>query len=176
MQAMKRRNRARRPDQSMPAQSRNATWTGRTLSMASSARGSLIKMHSWQCKLLGDCGEMAVDLGLAHPGEARRAAPPGICLVDDHGANALIEVLSIRDARHDAPLRAHAVRKRPPAPAPHLRQRELQAARRLGADRRGDGTGPWRVGARGRCRGIEPHEYILDARAGEATFDRGAAS
>src|SRR3977135_2532374 len=105
MQAMKRRNRARRPDQSMPAQSRNATWTGRTLSRAQAPRGSLIKLHSWQCKLLGDCGEMAVDLGLAHLGEARRAPARRIVLVDDHGANALLEVLSIRDARHDAPLR-----------------------------------------------------------------------
>ena len=38
MQPIARRNKARRPDQSMPAQSNTATWTGRMFLMASSVR------------------------------------------------------------------------------------------------------------------------------------------
>src|SRR5450631_1275234 len=164
--AIARRKKARRPDQSMPAKSSMATCACLMFSMASSARGSIMAMQ-------------APRRLRRHRGEARGAPARPIVLVDDHRANALIEVLSIDDARHDAPLRAHAVRKRPLAAAPQLRQRELEAERRLGADGRGDGAGPFGIiapnlGTTCRRLGVEPREYILDAVAGEDSIDGGA--
>src|SRR5689334_14584711 len=88
---------------------------------------------------------MSFDVFRGHLGERRRSPVWTIVLVDDHGPDALIEIMSICDAGHYAEFRLHALRKRPVAAMPHLRKCDLEAERRLGTDRRRDLACPARI-------------------------------
>src|ERR1700733_4954704 len=122
---MTRRNRTSRPVQPLSSRLNSRPPAGGFASMRSSLRWSVIIGPSWQFKLGGDRGEMALHAGLGHLGERRGAPARAIVLVDDHGPNALIEILLVGNARHDAKFRLHAFVKRPAAAAPHLHERNL---------------------------------------------------
>src|SRR6266481_3385795 len=98
--------------------------------------GSLIRDRSCQPELLRERGKMAFDLGLADGGQRGGSPARGIVLVEDHGTDSFIEIVTVDDARNDAELGAHALAERPVRTAAHLRQRNLQARRRLPANRR----------------------------------------
>src|SRR6266436_2370747 len=117
---------------------------------------------------------MAFDTLRRHLGEHRWAPARMIVLVDDHGADTLIEIVPVSDAGHYAEFRPHARLERPVAATPHLRKRDLQAQRRFGANHRCNFARPAGVAACGCRLGIEPRQYLLDAAGGENPVD-GAA-
>src|SRR5262245_3376793 len=77
---------------------------------------------------------MTLDVRLADLGQRGRTPARPVVLVDDHGAYAFIEIMSVNDAGHYAEFRAHARIEIPGLAAAHLRQRQFKAERRLCAD------------------------------------------
>src|SRR5215831_3473714 len=94
-----------------------------------------------------------------------------IVLVDDHGPDTLVEIVPISDAGHYAEFGPHALLKRPVTATLHLRQRDLEAQRRLGANRRRHIARPAGVALCGRGLCVEPRQYLLDAAGGENPVD-----
>src|SRR5262245_1682351 len=118
--------------------------------------------------------KVALDVRLADVGQ--RGRPPAwlVVLVDDHGAYAFIEIMSVNDAGHYAEFRAHARIEIPGPAAAHLRQRQFKTERRLSADGGSRLLRPIRVDpARDRF-AIERGKNGLDHVPSEQTVDCGA--
>src|SRR5262244_2666333 len=128
--------------------------------------------RSWQVELRLQRGKIAVDVGLEHLAQARRVPARRIVLVDDHGAYAFIEVGTVDDTRDDAKFRLHTVGKRPLAAAAKLRQSDLEAQRRLAADRRRGGARPASLGAVRDRFAIERLQDVLDPIGGKQAIER----
>src|SRR5581483_3307971 len=166
--AIMRRNRTSRRVQRPTCGPLSASCTGSSAWMSSLTKGPVM-VGSRQPELVaGPRREMALDLGLADAGERRRPPARLVVLVDDHGTHALVEIVAFDDARHYAEFGAHARRKIPGFAAPHLRQRDLEAERRFGADRGGGLARPIIALA------VERGDDVLDPVMREQAVDGGA--
>src|SRR5262249_60769276 len=87
--------------------------------------------RSWQRELLCEQRKVALDLRVPHRIERRRPPARRVLLVDDHRADAFVEIVPVDEARDDAEFGLHAIRERPGLAAPHLCERDLETRRRF---------------------------------------------
>src|SRR5665213_682901 len=114
---------------------------------------------------------MALHFGIAHLGEGGWLPTRFVVLVDDHGAYALVEVMTMDDARHYAEFGAHARREIPFFAAPYLRQRQFKTERRFCTQNRRRFAGPFGIGALGTRLAVERGQDVLDPASREQPVD-----
>src|SRR5262249_21948793 len=118
--------------------------------------------RSCQVELVSDRRKMRLDVGLADLPQRRWPPLRRLVLVDDHRTDSLIEIMPPGDAGNYSEFGAHALVEIEAAATAQLRQRDLEAQRRLGAHGSGGGAGKGHICASGCGLGVESCQDVLD--------------